>query len=595
MKTYSELEKISLRADTAGLPAVRLAVLGDCATQHLCRAVRGCGFEEGLAVEIWEADYDQIELQLVDGASELYESRPDIVFFMMCQEKLYDEFCRTPQKERAQFAERMRDKIAGYWETLASRCEARILQSNFMLADDAVFGNYANQTAYSYVYQVRKLNYLLMQEASGQGAGQRRASIVDMDLIQQRYGAERVRDDRTYFVGKLPVSLKVLPAVAKQVIDVMKALRGTVRKCVITDLDNTLWGGVIGDDGIENIQIGELGQGQAFTRLQRWLKELKERGILLAVCSKNEEAAAKLPFEKHPEMVLGLEDFAVFVANWEDKAGNIRSIQQALNIGMDSIVFLDDNPFERQLVRSLIPEICVPELPEDPTEYLPFLQSCNLFETASFSQEDAQRTGQYREEFARAAGKAQFQNYDDYLKSLGMEAYVSAFDPFHTPRIAQLSQRSNQFNLRTVRYTEADVERLSADDNYITMFFCLKDRFGDYGLISVVALEKQENDTLFIAQWLMSCRVLKRGMEEFIADTIIQKAKEAGFAKVIGEYLPTPKNKMVAQLYERLGFAPLGEGRYAADVNSYRMHETFIGVQAGAETVSFPKRNIGKA
>lgn len=579
MKSYSELEKISKKSDMSGLPVVRLSVLGDCATQHLCRAVRGLGYEEGLAVEIWEADYDQIELQLVDEASPLYGSRPDMVLLMLCHQKLYGAFCGTPENERPQFAERMLKKVTGYWELLSSHCGARILQGNFMLVDDAVFGNYANKTAYSYGYQVRKLNVLLMEAASESVLG-KRVSIVDLDLIQQRYGAEAVQDNRTYFVGKLPVAVKYLPAVAEQVVRIIKALRGSIKKCVVTDLDNTLWGGVIGDDGIENIQIGELGQGQAFSGLQTWLKELKKRGVLLAVCSKNEEAAAKLPFEKHPEMVLRLDDFAMFVANWEDKAGNIRRIQETLNIGMDSMVFLDDNPFERELVCSLIPEICVPELPEDPSAYLPYLRRCGLFETASFSKEDAKRTGQYREEALRAAEQGRFADYGEYLQSLHMEAYVSPFDAFHTPRIAQLSQRSNQFNLRTIRYTEADVERLSKDAGHETLFFCLKDAFGDYGLISAVVLEKQPEGVLFIEEWFMSCRVLKRGMEEFIADTIVKKARGLGCRRVVGEYLPTPKNQMVERLYERLGFTPMGGGRYETTTKGYPMHETYIGLRA---------------
>ncbi|MCM1537164.1 MAG: HAD-IIIC family phosphatase [bacterium] len=575
MRSYTELEKISRKGDRTGLPVVRLSVLGDCATQHLCRAISGLGLEEGLAFEVWEADYDQIELQIVDGDSPLYESRPDFVFFMLCHQKLYEAFCRTPENERPQFAEQTMERLTGYWETVVAHCGARILQSNFMLVDDAVFGSYANKTAYSYVYQVRKLNLLLMQAVQENAAG-KRVSIIDMDLIQQRYGEEVVQDNRTYFVGKLPVAVKYLPAMAEQTVSIIKTLRGSVKKCVVTDLDNTLWGGVIGDDGVENIQIGELGQGQAFSALQVWLNELKKRGVLLAVCSKNEEAAARLPFEKHPEMILALDDFAMFVANWEDKAGNIRRIQETLNIGMDSIVFLDDNPFERELVRSLIPDICVPELPGDPSEYLPYLRQSHLFETASFSEEDAKRTGQYREEALRATEQKRFADYGEYLESLHMEAYVSPFDIFHTPRIAQLSQRSNQFNLRTIRYTEADVERLSNDARYATLFFCLKDRFGDHGLISVVVLKKQPERALFIEEWFMSCRVLKRGMEEFIADTIVKKAREFGFARVIGEYLPTPKNQMVERLYERLGFIDLGGGHYEADVQTYRMHETAI-------------------
>ena len=298
--------------------------------------------------------------------------------------------------------------------------------------------------------------------------------------------------------------------------------------------------------------------------------------MLLAVCSKNNEEAAKEPFEKHPEMVLRLEDFSMFVANWEDKASNIRRIQQTLNIGMESMVFLDDNPFERNLVRSMIPEITVPELPEDPAMYLRYLRSRNLFETASYSPDDQSRTQQYREQAERAVFEASFQSYDDYLRDLDMKAVAAPFDPFHYPRIAQLTQRSNQFNLRTVRYTEAEVEAIAQDDRHICLYFMLKDRFGDHGLISVVILDKQADGCLFVSQWLMSCRVLKRGMEEFVIDKIIQTAAQFGVRTVIGEYLPTAKNAMVRDLYEKMGFARVGENRFAADVSGFQYHKTYI-------------------
>ena len=341
-------------------------------------------------------------------------------------------------------------------------------------------------------------------------------------------------------------------------------------------LDNTLWGGVIGDDGINGIQIGELGNGRAFTNLQIWLKKLKERGIILAICSKNNEDTAKEPFLKHPEMVLKLDDISCFVANWEDKASNIKYIQKVLNIGMDSMVFLDDNPFERNLVKSMIPEIEVPELPEDPSLYLSYLQSLNLFETASFSEEDKKRTSQYQAEAKRVETERMFDNYDDYLKSLEMVATVSAFDEFQTPRISQLTQRSNQFNLRTVRYTEDDIKRIMASDEYIGRYFMLKDKFGDHGLISVVILKKLSDKTLFIENLLMSCRVLKRGMEEFIINSLIDAARQGGYTELIGEYIPTAKNAMVKDFYKNMGFSELSPNKYIAKVDEYKEQLTFI-------------------
>lgn len=468
----------------------------------------------------------------------------------MCTEKLQEAFYDRPPEARASFAEDTYARIRQIWSRIGSRIPATVLQCNFPLIDDGVFGQFGNKTEQSFLFQQRKLNYLLMQGCQEA----KNTFLIDLDALQTALGRSTFADPKLYYVAKMPISLAALPAAAKLVVDVVRSLQGAVKKCLVLDLDNTLWGGVIGDDGLSGIQIGELGTGHAFSDFQKWLKELKNRGILLTVCSKNNEDTAKEPFEKHPEMVLRLEDFSMFVANWEDKARNIRTIQQALNIGMDSMVFLDDNPFERELVRTMIPEITVPELPEDPALYLQYLRGLDLFETASYSREDAGRTEQYREKAQRAAFEAAFQSYDDYLEALQMRASAAAFDPFHYPRIAQLTQRSNQFNLRTVRYTEAEIEALAQDDSRIGLYFTLKDKFGDHGLISVVVLEKQPEDTLFISEWLMSCRVLKRGMEEFIVDKILSVAAQQGFRRSSANISPHRRTRWSRTFMNSLAF-----------------------------------------
>ena len=569
--TFQQLKKLS-KTDASALPQYSLAVLGDCATQHLATALRGYGVSVGIRLNVFDADYDQIDAQVMAPDSELYRFAPQGVLLQMCTEKLQEAFYDRPPEARASFAEDTYARIRQIWSRIGSRIPATVLQCNFPLIDDGVFGQFGNKTEQSFLFQQRKLNYLLMQGCQEA----KNTFLIDLDALQTALGRSTFADPKLYYVAKMPISLAALPAAAKRVVDVVRSLQGAVKKCLVLDLDNTLWGGVIGDDGLSGIQIGELGTGHAFSDFQKWLKELKNRGILLTVCSKNNEDTAKEPFEKHPEMVLRLEDFSMFVANWEDKARNIRTIQQALNIGMDSMVFLDDNPFERELVRTMIPEITVPELPEDPALYLQYLRGLDLFETASYSREDAGRTEQYREKAQRAAFEAAFQSYDDYLEALQMRASAAAFDPFHYPRIAQLTQRSNQFNLRTVRYTEAEIEALAQDDSRIGLYFTLKDKFGDHGLISVVVLEKQPEDTLFISEWLMSCRVLKRGMEEFIVDKILSVAAQQGFRRVVGEYIPTPKNAMVKDLYEQLGFARLENGRFQAEVSGFPYHKTFI-------------------
>ena len=572
MRSLSYLQLKKNCARTPETPdGTRFALLGDCATQLLATAIRGYALEMNLPLRVFEADYDQIDAQLMDTGSEYYAFAPETVLLYRCTEKLYERFVRTPLDARAAFAETEIEKIRAEWARVQHGTKADILFFAFLPMDDGVFGSYALREGSAFPYQLLKLNYLLAEAAREAG----NVRLIDLEPIRAHMGYDAFHDPKLYAIAKMPISTQALPAVASRVVDAILARKGRFHKCAIVDLDNTLWGGVIGDDGLEGIQIGELGQGHAFTEFQTWLKELKNRGVMLAVCSKNDEANAKEPFLRHPEMVLKLDDFSAFVANWEDKASNIRRIQKDLNIGLDSMVFFDDNPFERNLVRTMLPEVEVPELPEDPAEYTAFARMQNLFDTNSYSDEDRVRTERYLAEKSRTELSAGIDNYDDYLKALGMKAVCAPFDAFHIPRIAQLTQRSNQFNLRTVRYSEQEIEEIAANPRYITRYYTLRDRFGEHGLIAVVILEKRENE-LFVNEWLMSCRVLKRGMEQFIADSILRAAREAGVARVVGEYIPTPKNAMVKDLYASMGFRPLGDGLYEARVDDYQNHQTFI-------------------
>ena len=340
-------------------------------------------------------------------------------------------------------------------------------------------------------------------------------------------------------------------------------------------------GGVIGDDGVDGIALSAHGggAGESFVRLQRFLKQLSQRGILLAVCSKNDESTALAPFREHPDMVLRREDIAMFVANWEDKASGLRRIQAELNIGLDSIVFLDDNPFERNLVRELLPEVIVPELPEDPAGFVTFLSELNLFETAYVSDEDRQRARLYQREAQRREAASGCASVEEYLRSLDMQATLARFDGFHLPRIAQLMQRSNQFNLCTRRLSEAQCGALAVDPGHLPLYVCLADRFGDHGLISVVVLERSA-EALLIRDWLMSCRVLGRGVEQLLMNYVVARAAEFGVARVVGEYIPTPKNAMVRDFYAQFGFTrrEAGANQWVLDVAAYRPAETHIRV-----------------
>ena len=572
MKTLRELKKLAkVELDT---PKTKVAILGDTATQLLVTAIKGEAIDRGFSLDMFEGEYSQVERQLMDPTSELYEFDADIIVVFQSTHKLGEYHSILPVENQSILAEERLSFVSTLCEN-PSFANKKLIYFNYPEIEDTVFGSYANKVETSFSYQVRKLNYELMT-LSRQYPN---LFICDIVGLQNLFGRQFMFAPNVYMTTEMVLSVNALPYVASRVVDIIAAIKGQFKKCLILDLDNTVWGGVIGDDGLEGIELGHgLGIGKAFTEFQMWIKKLKQRGIIICVASKNNEETAKEPFEKHPDMILKLDDIAVFQANWETKVDNIRTIQGILNIGFDSMVFLDDNPFERNMVRENIPGITVPELPEDPAMYLEYLYSLNLFETASYSNADKDRTKQYQVEAKRVSLSKTFTNEADFLKSLNMISTVSGFTKFNTPRVAQLSQRSNQFNLRTIRYTEADIESMAQNPDVIDLSFTLEDKFGDNGLIAVIIMKKQDEETLFVDTWFMSCRVLKRGMENFTLNTMVEYAKAKGYKQIVGEYIPTPKNKMVEMHYPNLGFAKMESepNRYVLDLTSYAPTECYI-------------------
>ena len=574
MMTFNELKRRA-KADLSALPAVSFAVTGDNATQLLCTAIRGTAAERGLRAEILESGFDQIEGQLLNPESEILRSGAEFIVLFQSSHKLLEKHACMCPEDRPGLAEERLSFIRGVLAQpgVSGR---KLIVFNYPEIDDGVFGSYANKVPECFVRQVRRLNAGLMDLAEENA----NLFICDLSSIQNKYGRDFLFASNIYATTENVLSLDALPAVASRLLDIVCAVRGMLKKCLILDLDNTLWGGIVGDDGVEGIEIGHgLGTGQIFREIQLWAKKLKDRGILLCVVSKNDEANAKAPFLQHPDMVLRLEDFAVFIANWENKADNIRRLQAVLNISFDSMVFLDDTPFERAMVREHLPAVTVPELPEDPADWLEFLYGLNLFETASFASEDRNRTGQYRAEAGRVSARASFANEDDFLRSLDMTAEVRNFDSYNIPRVAQLSQRSNQFNLRTVRYTEDQIAALAAEPDAWCLAVMLRDRFGDNGLVAAVILKRLDAETCFIDTWIMSCRVLRRGVEDFTLNAVVRTAREAGFTRIMGEYLPTAKNKLVENLFSSLGFSRIPDSdsaRYELFIQGFQERKNHI-------------------
>ncbi|HEY1931237.1 MAG TPA: HAD-IIIC family phosphatase [Acetobacteraceae bacterium] len=383
--------------------------------------------------------------------------------------------------------------------------------------------------------------------------------LLDVAALAETVGLAEWHSPAQWNMAKLPFADIFVPLYAEHVARVLGALRGKSRKCLVLDLDNTLWGGVIGDDGIEGIRLAQGDAvGEAYLAVQNMALALRQRGIVLAVASKNTDETARGPFRRHPEMLLREDHIAVFQANWTDKASNIKAIAEALSFGLDALVFLDDNPMERDLVRKALPQVAVPELPDDPALYARVLAAAGYFEALGFSDEDRQRADFYRDNARRLQLQEQATDIDAYLASLEMVITFRPFDPTGRARIAQLINKSNQFNLTTRRYTEAEIAELEDDPASFTLQVRLTDTFGDNGMISAVVC-KERDDTWEIDTWLMSCRVLGRGVEDMVLRELLHHARLRGMRRLLGVYRPTDRNGMVRDHYAKLGFTQTGQ------------------------------------
>jgi FkbH-like protein len=550
MIDFKTLKNQAKGINKASCKKARLAVLGNYSTQFLSKSLEYSGLAAGINFDMYSAEYDQIDAEIYNPDSELYAFDPDFIFIAISTLKLQATFYSLSLGKKTSYSQDYIDHINELLTVVGSRCGAKIILNNLEIANDQVYGSLYAKMDQSFASKTYELNSSLIALSKKID----NCYLFDLNGLIQYYGAKNIRDWAQYVNSDMHYTLDFHALFAEKLTSFISAFLGNFKKCLILDLDNTLWGGIIGDDGLDGIEIGSLGIGKSFTEFQQWIKELKERGIVLAICSKNDPMVAKEPFENHPEMVLRLSDIAVFVANWENKADNIRAIQEVLNINLDSMVFIDDNPAERMIVRQNLPSVCVPELPEDPSLYLDFLKSLHLFEAGSFSNEDKERTLQYQQEANRQELKFTLTNIEDYLGSLDMHIDLQPFSSLDISRIAQLSQRSNQFNLRTVRYTENDIKSIIETEPAGTVSVKLRDKFGEYGLISAIILKKKDKDTLFIDTWIMSCRVLKRGVENAVLNYCVDICRKQGCTLLVGEYIPTPKNGLVKNHYKELGF-----------------------------------------
>jgi FkbH-like protein len=437
------------------------------------------------------------------------------------------------------------------WQSIEQNLPAQIIQNNFEISPYAILGNLDSVSSGGASRFFLELNAAFARAAEADP----RLILQDIAGISARIGLNQWFAWDRYFSYKIPFTAEASVAIARSLASIVRAIYGKTRKVLVLDLDNTLWGGVIGDDGVDKIKIGRVTPvAEAYTAFQEYCLSLQQRGILLAVCSKNDEEIAKQGFE-HPDSILKLDHFSCFKANWEPKHENILAIARELNLGTDSFVFVDDNPAERAIVEAQIPGIAVPNVGNEVSQFAAIIEEGRYFEAISMSQEDLSRAALYRTNKERTSLEAKFANYGEYLDSLEMTAEIERFKPIYLERIAQLTNKTNQFNLTTRRYTLAEMEAISQNPAYVGIYGKLSDRFGDNGLISIV-LGHRENELLHLDLWLMSCRVLKRDMELAMLDVVTDQAKAIGIRTLHGYYIPTRKNGMVSDHYEKLGFEP---------------------------------------
>jgi len=548
----STWRKRALSRQVPGAPALkplRLALIGGCTMTPLSAFVELLAWASGFDASLFIGDFDNYIDEALDPGSRLYAFEPECVVLLPSERRCtYTGEMTDPLAVQRSAVSAAAEELVRVCTAIHERSGAEIILGNFIPPSTFDPGPLRTRSLSSDWSFRRAVNLELGLLAP------RFVHLCDLELLATRRGLLASRDARRWFESKQPCSPALLPDVAREVVQLIDMMRTAPKKVLVLDLDNTLWGGVIGDDGLNGIELGDTSpRGEAFKAFQAYVRRLQRRGVLLAVCSKNDESIALEPFEKHPEMLLRKEDIVSFKANWGPKSDSMREIAEELNLGLDSFVFVDDNPAEVEIIRQFVPEVETIVLGPDPSTFVQRLADSRLFDVAVVTADDAVRTDQYRVEASRRASASHATDMAAYLGSLQMEARIREFRETDVPRIAQLINKSNQFNLTTRRRTEAEVASLVGSPLWPAFTIRLSDKFGDHGLIAIVIGEMRET-TLHVDTWLMSCRVLKRQVEEETVNELMRLAARHGAERVLGRFIPTAKNAMVRTLYADMGF-----------------------------------------
>ncbi len=546
--------KRELLAQEVNFVEKKIAVLGGSTTHDIVQLLELFLLNRGIKPEFYESEYAQYWEDVMFENPELLAFTPDLIFIHTGNRNLRNLPTLAMSEEEIKTALNAEyEHFSVLWEKIGKTFHCPIIQNNFEFPPYRLLGNMDASNPHGSVNFINRLNALFADYA----AAHQDFYLHDIQYLSSCYGLDAWSDPLYWHMYKYTLCMDAIPTFAYSVSNIIKSIYGKNKKALVLDLDNTLWGGIVGDDGVENLELGaETSMGQVYSEFQRYVKQQKDLGVILNICSKNdhENAIAGL---NHPDSILHPEDFVLIKTNWEPKSRNLIETANRLDLLPESFVFVDDNPAEREIVAAQVPGVATPDI-GSVEDYIRVIDHAGYFEATNLSADDAKRNEMYRQNAMRTEFKQNFADYGEYLDSLQMRGTIGRFLPTYLERIAQLSNKSNQFNLTTRRYTRAEIEEISASDAYIDLYGKLEDKFGDNGVVSVVIGQKV-GENLTIDLWIMSCRVLKRDMEYAMMDALVDRARDAGIKRLIGHYYPTPKNGMVRDFYAQMGFAKVSE------------------------------------
>ena len=564
--------------DKKNLEEKNIAILGGSTTSEIKNILELFLLDSGIKPKFYESEYNKYYEDAVFGGLELEKFNPDLIYIHSTNINI-NKFPELDDNidEVAALINNEIEKYKSIWNSLA-KYNCPIIQNNFDYIANRVLGNLDCYDIRGKTYFINQLNNKFSQEAREIS----QLYINDINYLSSYIGLKEWHDKSLWYSAKYALSMSSIPELASNISKIINSIFGKSKKCLVLDLDNTCWGGVIGDDGLNGINIGlETAVSESFSFFQKYVKELKQRGVILAVCSKNDFQNAKEGFE-HPDSVLEFDDFSSIKSNWIPKHLNILDIAKELNVGVDSLVFIDDNPVERDLVSSQLPSVSVPNIGSDVINFIDHIDRGRFFETTSLLIDDINRNKYYEENVKRNEEQSTFQSYDDFLISLKMTAQIETFSLIYLDRITQLTNKTNQFNLTTRRYNAAEIKSIIDSDAYIKIYGRLNDKYGDNGLIAL-SIGKIKEKQCHVDLWLMSCRVLKRNMEFAMLDEVVRQCKEKGLLEIIGYYYQSDKNNMVSDLYEKFGFTlkdTKGQDTiWSLKISSYENKNQIIGIE----------------